>query len=308
MTDSSTVNESTGDEGDFASGLRRLIAKLVDDVDALPLRVFEIVFTLSALLKMSWQFISWEEWLTDEGFHATAAELAPLGYPAPFPLLTVSGVVILCLLIIASALGIILNRWRRLALGVFLGCLLYVQGVDWFSAFTNNKLYVGVFSLLLLTPGYRRDAESGRLIISAVAVRLVQGTLIAQYLAAGVSKAFRGDWLKHSDVLYTQIQGIFRTEFAAWCLRHLPLWAWTVMRWVSLLFELEAPVLFTVRRLRWIAFVVGLGFHLMIALMMKNLIFFSAQMWTFYALFVSGDEWRAIGRRLDLRIAKRTLQ
>ncbi|MDZ4405114.1 hypothetical protein [Prosthecobacter sp.] len=36
----------------------------------------------------------------------------------------------------------------------------------------------------------------------------------------------------------------------------LPVWCWTVMQWTSLLFELDAPMLFCVRKLRPIAFVV----------------------------------------------------
>lgn len=38
-----------------------------------------------------------------------------------------------------------------------------------------------------------------------------------------------------------------------------------------------------------------MGMHLMIALMTKNLIFFSAVMWTFYALFVTAEQWRWVG-------------
>lgn len=115
------------------------------------------------------------------------------------------------------------------------------------------------------------------------------------YLASGIAKGFSGDWLKHHDVVYTQMQGVFCTDFAAWCLRALPVWSWTVMQWGTLLFELEAPVLFCMRKLRPAAFVLGMGMHLMIALMMKDLIFFSAQMWTFYALFVTPEQWRWLG-------------
>jgi Vitamin K-dependent gamma-carboxylase len=147
--------------------------------------------------------------------------------------------------------------------------------------------------VLLCSPGYKRTMTDNRLFVCAVPIRVIQATLILQYLAAGIAKAFRGDWLKYSDVLYTQVQGVYRTEIAAWMLRNLPVWAWTVMQWISLLFELEAVVLFTVRKLRWIAFTVGMGFHLMIALLMKDLIFFSLQMWSFYALWITADEYRA---------------
>lgn len=278
--------------------LNRCVSSLVDDIDALPMRVFEVLFTATFLLRMGWLGLSWREWLTSDGFHLNAEELAVFGCPEPQQLLSPFGVAALAMVISLSSTGLMFNRMRRLALLGLVASALYTQGADWMSAFTINKLYVAVFSILLITPGYMRDKNTGRLMISAVPVRLIQGTLICQYLAAGAAKAFNGDWLKYNDVLFTQAQGVFRTDFAAWCLRNLPGWSWMMMQWTSLMFELEAPVLFCVRRLRPIAFVIGIGFHLMIALMMKNLIFFSAQMWTFYALFVTAEQWRAIGKTL----------
>ncbi|MCA1962928.1 MAG: HTTM domain-containing protein [Prosthecobacter sp.] len=274
---------------------RRTVSSLVAGIDALPLRVFEVCFTASYLLRVGWLGLWWREWLTEEGIHLNAAELAEIGYAPPLPLLTAPGVVLLAVMICLSAAGLILNKARRLALlGIFV-CALYTQGVDWMSASSLSKLHVAVYGILLMSPGYLRDPVNGRLLICAVPVRVIQATLICQYLASGTAKAFKGDWLKHSDVLYTLVQGVFRTDFAAWCLRTLPVWSWTVMQWVTLLFELEAPVLFCVKNLRPIAFVIGIGFHLMIALMMKDLIFFSAQMWTFYALFITAEEYRRLG-------------
>lgn len=280
------------------AALRRWGDFLMGDMDVLALRMFEVLFTASFLLWMGQCFLTWREWLTEEGFHLTAAELTPMGYPEPFPLLTGSGVAGLAVLIGVSGLLMIFNKWRRLALLGLFASAVYVQGADTMSAFTLNKLYVAVYGILLITPGYKRDAITGRLIGSALGMRVIQATLLLQYLAAGTSKAFKGDWLKYSDVLYTQVQGVYRTDFAAWCLRNLPVWSWTVMQWTSLLFELEAPVLFCVRKLRPIAFVIGIGFHLMIALMMKDLIFFSVQMVSFYALFVTAEEWRWLGRKV----------
>jgi hypothetical protein len=224
-----------------------------------------------------------------------------MGYPEPFPLLTGWGVSGLAVLIGVSGLMLICNKWRRVALLGLFASAVYVQGADTISAFTLNKLYVAVYGILLITPGYALDAATGRLRGSVLGMRVIQATLLLQYLAAGTSKAFKGDWLKYSDVLYTQVQGVYRTDAAAWLLRTLPVWSWTMMQWTSLLFELEAPVLFCVRKLRPIAFVIGIGFHLMIALMMKDLIFFSVQMWTFYALFITAEEWRAIGRKIMKR-------
>lgn len=218
-----------GESSPSGASQRGLLSALVDDIDALPLRVFEVLFTCAFLLRMGWLGLSWREWLTEEGFHLNAAELAAVGCPEPLPLLTGPGVAALAVVICLSAAGLMLNKARRLALLGIFGCALYTQGVDWMSASSISKLFVGVYGILLLTPGYTRDAASGRLMVSAVPVRLVQGTLICQYLASGIAKGFSGDWLKYNDVVYTQMQGIFRTDFAAWCLRTLPLWSWTGM-------------------------------------------------------------------------------
>ncbi|MCX6853507.1 MAG: HTTM domain-containing protein [Verrucomicrobia bacterium] len=149
-----------------------------------------------------------------------------------------------------------------------------------------------------MSPGYQQNAILRNTTICLVPIRVIQATLLLQYLASGLGKVFVGDWINYDDVLLTHVQGLYRTDFAAWCLRTLPIWTWTVMQWAALLFELEAPILFCVRKLRPVAFVVGMGFHLMIALMMKDLIFFSAQMWTFYALFITADEYRWAWDRL----------
>jgi hypothetical protein len=217
-----------------------------------------------------------------------------MGYPAPFPLLPEWAVPFLAFGILASAYGLLMEKHRRWALvGLFMSAL-YVQGVDFMAAFTLNKLFVGVYGILLVCPGYEAAVDSGKRTICALAVRTVQTTLILQYFAAGLAKATEGDWLSGGDVLWGHAQGVYRTEFAAWMLRALPVWAFALMQHLSLAFELGAPLLFCISRLRPVAFIIGMGFHLMIALMMKDLIYFSIQMWTFYALFISGDEWRTI--------------
>lgn len=272
----------------------------VGDEDGARLRMFETLFTLTYCLWMGYCFLHWEEWLTEKGFHLNADESRAMRYFTPFPLLDGPRVAALGIGIAAASVCLMTNLFRGVALLGLFASALYVQGADYLATFTLNKLYIAVFGILLLNPGYRRDGETGRMSICRIPVRVIQATLILQYLASGIGKAFGGDWLESNDVLLTQVQGLFRTDFAAWCLQLLPAWTWTVMQWTALLFELEAPLLFCVKALRPVAFVVGIGFHLMIALMMKDLIFFSAQMWTFYALFVTPEEWRAIGRRLRL--------
>ena len=78
-------------------------------------------------------------------------------------------------------------------------------------------------------------------------------------------------------------------------LRNLPLWAWSVMQYMTLVFEVFAPIWFCWRRTRLLAVAYGFVMHLMIALLMKGLICFAFQMWAFHAVFVTADEWRAMG-------------
>ncbi len=280
--------------------------------DATPLRLFECLFTLTFLVWMGRCFLTWEEWLTARGFHLTEEELRTMGYPAPWPLLAdwqapvVGGLILLGAVLLLWPLG----GWQRVAspldradnisalrrragLIVLFATALYAQRVDYMAAFTLNKLYVGIYAVLMLAPGLWRDAETGRWMVSAVPLRVLQAPLILHYFAAGLAK-LDGDWIKGHDILWGHAQGVYRTEFAAWALRHLPMWAWALQQHVSFLFELLAPVLFCVRRLRSLAFVLGISFHLVIALMMKDLIFFSVQMWTFYVLFVPAEWWRRL--------------
>lgn len=272
---------------------KRLENFWLGEVEARPVRVFECLFTLTFLLWIGRCFLTWEEWLTEAGFHLTGEELASMGYPEPWPLLEAWQVPCFAGLILGGSVLVLLNRWRRLGLIMLFLCALYAQRVDYMAAFTLNKLYVGIYALLAMGPGLWRDTTTGRLMQSAVVLRVLQATLILQYAAAGLAK-LEGDWLTGHDILWTQVQGVYRTEVAAWALRNLPLWAWAVQQHVSLAFEVGAPVLFLLPKLRPVALMLGIGFHLVIALMMKDLIFFSLQMWTFYVLFLPNGWWKWI--------------
>jgi hypothetical protein len=264
--------------------------------DALAMRVFECTFTASFLAWMGYCLYYWREWLTVAGFHLTAEELASMGYPEPWPLLQPAMVLLFALAILVFSLLFMLNQWRRVSAMALFCCALYAQRVDFMMAFTLNKLFVGVFAIIALAPAMSRNVVSGRWMQSVAPMRVIQATLILQYFAAGMGK-MDADWLKSGDVLWGQVQGVYRTELAAWALRNFPAWAWTVQQYLALALEVGAPLLFTIRQLRPLALLLGLGFHLVIALMMKDLIFFSAQMWTFYALFITVDEWRRLGAK-----------
>ncbi len=271
---------------------RRRVAKvsdwLVGPVDPTRLRWFECAFTATFLLWMGRCLITWREWMTVEGFHLSRSELHAMGYPAPWPLLDGWQVVTFGVGIVGAGILLFANRWRRTALVVLFFGALYAQRVDFMAAFTLNKLYVSVFLILAVAPGISTDPATGQRSQSAAVLWVLRWTLILQYFAAGIAKS-NGDWLAGSDILWSQVQGSFRTDAAAWCVRHFPLWMWSAQQHLSLAFELCAPLLFLVRRLWPMAFLAGVGFHLVIAVMMKDLIYFSLQMLSFYLLFLPGQ-------------------
>ncbi len=290
------------------SGLTRLNKFFLGHVDALPLRIFEIWMAVSFLLRLSRNFPV-AEWLTEEGFHFTSDEWQRLGYPPAFPLLPLWGAYLFLTATVGATVLLIASiRWRRVALLGLCASALYVQGADYVTAFSANKQFIVVFFLLLTGPGILQEHGSGNLRVCAATVRAMQGTLLTIYLASGWAKCYPGDWLKYHDVLWTQAQGYHRTEAAAWALRNLPIWAWAGMQHTSLFFEVFSPLLIGLRRLRPLGFVLGIGMHLMIALFMKNLVYFSVHMCGYYVLFVSADQWRkALQLTMNPRLAVQRL-
>lgn len=267
---------------------------LTGPVEALPLRVFEIWVAVTFPLRLT-RNMPFTEWLTAEGYHVTPEQWRALGYPEAFPLLPAWGVWVYLGLILLAVAGLAADlRRRRLWLGILLGCVVYAQGVDYMAATSANKQYIALFFILFTGPGLWRCPETGRWMVSAATLRALQGTILVIYFAAGWSKGISGDWLKFSDVLYTQVQGSHRTEIAAWALRTWPLWFWNLNQHLALFFELGAPLLLGVRRLRPVGFILGIGMHVVIALTMFQLIYFSLLMWAYYALFVSAEQWRVL--------------
>ena len=270
---------------------KRLGVFLLHEQEARRVRWFEVLFTLTFLLNMGRCLLGWPEWLTADGFHLNTLETRWLGYPPPMPLMTAGWqVLVFAGLIFSGGWMLILGKWRRLALLLLWSCAVYAQQVDVLSSHSLNKLYIAVYTLLLLGPGMWRDPTSGRLMQSVAMLRVLQASLILIYLAAGLVKV-EGAWISNPDVLWSQVQGLYRTEITAWLLNLLPHGAWSAMQHFALAFELLAPLLFTVGRLRVFTLLFGLTFHLTIALLMKDLIYFSLQMAAFYALFIKKDEW-----------------
>jgi hypothetical protein len=115
--------------------------------------------------------------------------------------------------------------------------------------------------------------------------RVLQYTLVIIYFGAGWTKAWSGDWWQYSDCLQDIVQGYHRTSIASFMIRSLPDWAWTSTQYSTLVFEVGAPLWFLCRYTRTAAVLFGLSLHLMIALLMHRVWFFSLTMLAFYPVF-----------------------
>ncbi len=277
-------------------------------IDAAPLMAFRQAFAWSMLIYFAAWSLNAEEWLTDAGYHPPI-ELDSVNGPR-IPLMPRAALPIVGVVFFGSLLAYIFGFARRVTVWVILAGAIYALSVDPISAFTINRLFVIGWTILAIAPEpeqaqARPDAAaerasdgvgdasipSGDGILMQVAwpTRMLQVTLLAQYFGAGMCKAVNGDWWGGTDVLFLQVQGFYMTDAAAWMIRNFPHWTWTVQQELALWFELLAPVLLVLRRLRPVGFVLGIGLHLVVALTMHMLIYFSLQMITFYLLFLPPD-------------------
>ena len=241
-----------------------------------PLELFRVTLLATLAYYMAARFAYASEWLTTEGFHPSV--LADRAHAPAVPLLSHGLLVPFAIVCFASIVFAAYGRLRRPATAVALACVIYVSLADPISAFTLNRLYVFALFLLLVAPAGRS--------IPAWPIRVLQLTLLLHYAGSGVCKAVYGDWLKYQDVLWMQIQGLYMTDTAAWMVRNLPAWSFTAQQHAALGFELLAPLLLGVRRLRPLGFIIGIGMHLLVAVTMYQLIYFSLQMIVFYAVFL----------------------
>jgi hypothetical protein len=265
---------------------------LLGPVDAIRLAAFRFAATIALLIyTLSWA-LEGHEWLTPVGYHMSVG--ASDGLQLPVPLLGPITLVVFMLVYVGSMVAITLGwRARACSLPVFAG-LVYVTIADRLSSFSMNKLGIVAWSILLLAPWPRARERELR---SAWPLRILQATLLLQYVGAGICK-LRGGWLRNPEALWLQVQDVYMTQLAAWMVRELPMWAWACLQHGALAFELLAPLLLCVRRLRPLGFAWGLTMHLAIGLMMYRVGLFSLSVVAYYVLFVDEQRLVAIRRLL----------
>ncbi|MDC0720911.1 HTTM domain-containing protein [Nannocystis bainbridge] len=251
-----------------------------------------ILFMLAIYMLARWMYAA--EWLTEAGFHPS--RVADRVNTPKLPLLPPALLQVFGLGLLASIVFALVGWLRRPATIVALLLVVYVTFVDPVSAFTLNHLFILSLLVLALAPAPSSDGT-----MPAWLVRVLQLTLLVHYASSGICKSLRGDWLISHDVLWAQLQNVYMTDAAALFVRLTPTWAMTLLQHAALGFELLAPLLIGVRRLRPFGLAIGVAMHVMIAVTMHLLFYFSAQMLCFYLLFLDAESLRRWHVRLGLR-------
>jgi hypothetical protein len=262
------------------------------------LRCFEVFICFSMAYYFSSYFHRLDIWIGDGGYRVSAAATSShyLDPPPSVPdhLLTPVAVVfyLLCFTYLYSICSRhkIASYLRRSLAFIFFCICVYVQALDQPSAFTVNRMFIVSFFVLSFQPSEMEI--QGKNYISGWIIRFFQLTLILQYSTSGICKSSPGDWILwdpfsfHWKIVWTQSQGHYKTWLAAQAVNDLPFVFWGIMALFSYLFELGAVVWFGWKRTRYAAIIFGLLFHLGIATLMKDLIYFSLQMLTSYIFYV----------------------
>jgi hypothetical protein len=263
---------------------RRFLRFWFAPIDPIRLDTFRILLGIALLIYFQNRWMYAAEWLTPQGFHVSRTSLPYHSFWVP--LLPAAALPWFGFLFFGSIIALILGWKVNYMLWITEGLVIYVTAADQFSAFSPNKIVI--VALAVLAVGYRgrnKSKPAEKNYQSAWPLRILQITLVIHYFSAGWSKAFWGEWLREPFVLWTVVQGAYRTEFAAWLVRHLPLGAWPLIQYLVLVFELTVPFTFTVKRYRTLGPAMAFLFQLCIALTMYQLVFFGLIVCCFHTLF-----------------------
>ena len=268
----------------------------------LRLEVIRIFAPLAVLGFMSSRLAHVDEWLTKVGFQP--AEIAGGDWRQPLYLspLTSSEAQGLAVVMVLSGLCVAAGFKARWAAFVFALTLGYVALADRLAAFTVSKLSPAVMIALACSPvGARLSVDSflakrknPKLALptmsSGAGPRFFQLLLAVFYCSSGIAKA-QGDWLSHKLVLWTHVHDSYQSAFSWAVANAFPAWLWTLLQWVTLIFELGAPVWFTIKKTRPVALAWAVAMHAMIGAMFWPVRWFSLLMITLVVGSFLKEEW-----------------
>jgi len=252
------------------------------------LELIRVLAPLAILGFLSSRLVGVEHWLTEVGFVVPEHPFGDWRQPIYIPPLPVWLAVLVALATVASAIAMSVGYRTRLASGSFAALLAYFALADRLETFTVNKLGTIVAIALFASPAgarYGIDALRAEKAggppppthVSWGNVRFFQALVVFMYCGSGLAK-LQGGWLTDPNVIWSHLHDSYQTAVTYFAARHVPTPAWSVFQYVTLLYEVGAPLWYGLQRTRVPALIVGLGMHATIGLMFGPVIWFSLLM------------------------------
>jgi uncharacterized membrane protein YphA (DoxX/SURF4 family) len=272
------------------------------------LECLRILMPLAILGFLSSRIVHADHWISDAGF-----VVPNLGgdwrQPLYLPPVPAWAAWLVSAVVVVSGVMVSLGVATRVMALVFAACLFYLALADRLAAFTVSKLAPVLALALFFSPAgsrfglgawwrARKDPTRPRpTTVSGGYVRFFQVLLVVFYMSSGLCKA-RGDWLRHTYVLWTHLHDSYQTSVSHLLANALPAWSWTLFQGGTLVFEALAPLWFFWGRSRPVALGYGLAMHALIGLMFGPVIWFSTLMMALLLASFAPARWldRTIGR------------
>ena len=268
--------------------MKRLEAWLTAPQPMWRLALLRVLVPLVVLGFLSSRLIHADYWLSPRGFVVPDLGGGDWRQPLYLPPIPPWAAWCVAAATVLSGVMLALGCLTRPAGGLFAALLAYLALADRLEAFTVSKLAPVLVLALVYGPSgarwsvdawrrRRRDPEAALPANdTSGALRFFQVFLVVMYSGSGIAK-LRGDWLD-KPVLWSHVHDDYQTAVSYFLVRALPGGAWRVLQWMTLAFEVGAPLWFSLRVTRRPALVVGLGMHAMIGLMFGPVIWFALLM------------------------------
>ncbi len=265
------------------------------------LALARIVLPLVLLLFQTSRLVHADHWLSPVGFRVPYLGGHDWRQPLYIPPVSPGLAWTIAVVTVLTGLAVSAGLFTRVSGGLFAALLAYLALADRLEAFTVSKLGPMLAVALCLSPSgarYGLDAWLHRrehpeaLVPTHVrggVIRFFQIFLCAMYSGAGIAK-LRGDWLG-GDVLWSHLHDNYQTTISWLLARAVPSWAWQLLQYGSLTFEVLAPLWFALPWTRRYAVLFGLSMHALIGLMFGPVIWFAILMSTLLVACYVPEPW-----------------
>ena len=267
-----------------------LIDRLNRSVSVLPLVLFRIVFGVLMLIStLRFMLQGWvSEFYVMPKVHFTYLYF---GWVKPLPEV---GMYIVFALILAASLCIVIGLFYRVSMLGFFLLFTYVELLDK-TYYLNHYYFVSLLSFLLiflpLHKGLSLDTRFGltraKNTVPAWTLNSIRLQLMLVYLFAGIAK-INPDWLLAAQPMRIWLRANTELPIIGFLFDYL--WMAYAMSWAGMLYDLSIPFLLLWKKIRFLAYLVVIAFHILTAIlfpigmfpwimMVCTLIFFEPDQW-----------------------------